>query len=280
MHTPVLLQTVVEGLQVAPGKKYIDATFGEGGHSKAIVAAGGKVLGLDRDAMQIKKFNALTESKSLQEKLTLVHGNFKDIEEIARQENFAPVDGILFDLGLSYEQISKEGLGLSFKSLQEVLDMRLDESAVQSASTILHTYTQDELTTLFMRNAEEVHAADIAKEIVIKRVGMRSFTVGWLVSLIKQTVKEHSNSAVTRVFQALRIEVNSEFENLTLGLTGASHILAPNGRIAVISFHSLEDRMVKMFIKKHGFTQIGKKALFGDPTLSFERSAVLRIFYV
>jgi len=280
MHTPVLLKTVVEGLQVAPGKRYIDATFGEGGHTKAIIASGGRVLALDRDATQISNFNALTESKALAANLTLREGNFSDIEEIAKKENFAPVDGILFDLGLSYEQISKEGLGLSFKSTHEVLDMRLDESAKQSASTILHTYTQDELTSLFMRNAEEIHAADIAKEIVIKRVGMHTFTVGWLVTLIKEAVRNQANSAVTRVFQALRIEVNNEFENLILGLTGASHILAPGGRIAVISFHSLEDRMVKMFIKKHGFTQIGKKALFGDQNLRFERSAVLRIFYL
>jgi len=280
MHTPVLLKTVVEGLQVAPGKRYIDATFGEGGHTKAIIAAGGKVLALDRDATQISNFNALTESKALAANLTLREGNFSAIEEIAKKEHFAPVDGILFDLGLSYEQISKKGLGLSFKSVSEVLDMRLDEDAPQSASQILHTYTQEELTTLLMRNAEEVHAADIAKEIVIKRVGMRTFTVGWLVTLIKEVVRNQANSAVTRVFQALRIEVNNEFENLTLGLEGASHILAPGGRIAVISFHSLEDRMVKMFIKKHGFTQIGKKALFGDQNLRFERSAVLRIFYI
>lgn len=280
MHTPVLLKEVIEGLQVAPGKRFVDATFGEGGHTMAMVDAGAQVLAIDRDIVQIEKGKSSLSKEKGNTNPLLRQGNFKHIDEIAKKENFVPVDGVLFDLGLSYEQISKKGLGLSYNNNLEILDMRLDEDALQSASQILHTYTQEELTSLFMRNAEEIHAALIAKEIVLQRVGMHTFTVGWLVKIIKAVVKDRPQSSIARIFQALRIEVNSEFSNLSLALEKAVHILAPDGRIAVISFHSLEDRMVKMFIRKHGFTQIGKKALFGNPNLSFERSAVLRIFYL
>ena len=274
MHTPVLLQEVLAGFQVRPCGHYIDATFGEGGHTKGLLERGARVLAIDRDVHQVESHKV----ESMEKNLVLRQGNFKDIEEIAKKEQFAPVDGVLFDLGLSYEQISGGNLGLSYKNMQEILDMRLDNEATRSASEILHTATEKELITIFMRNAEEIHAGAIAKRIVEERVGMRTFTVGWLVSVIKQVVRDQQNSAITRVFQALRVEVNNEFENLKKGLVGATHILAPNGKIAVISFHSLEDRIVKLFIKEHGYVQMSKKPIFGNDELRFERSAVLRIF--
>ncbi len=276
MHTPVLLSEVVELLQAAPGKKIIDATFGEGGHTRALLAKGALVLAIDRDAVQIETQKAKIDNKNL----TLIQGNFKDIASLAQEANFAPVDGVLFDLGLSYEQLKTGGKGLSYKNLHEPLDMRLDDSCEMTAETILRQYTEKNMIHMFMHNAEETLAVELAKRIALQRVGVHHLTVGWLVQVVSSVAKSNPRPTLTRVFQALRVEVNSEFENLETALSGAVSLLAPEGRIAVISFHSLEDRMVKRFIRENKYVQIGKKPVFGDSELRFERSAVLRVFHV
>lgn len=273
MHTPVLLIEVVTQLGAGPGKKIIDATFGEGGHSKALLAAGASVLAIDRDEKQIKISNQ-------NQKLILKQGNFKDIVTIAKAADFAPVDGILFDLGLSYEQLKTGGKGLSYKNVDEPLDMRLDDSCETTAEHILRQYTEKNLAHMFMHNAEEILAVPLAKKILLKRVGQERLTVGWLAEVVNSIAKSNPRPTLTRVFQALRVEVNNEFENLEQALKGAISLLGTDGKIAVISFHSLEDRIVKRFIRENGYTQIGKKPVFGDKGLRFERSAVLRIFHV
>ncbi len=273
MHTPVLLKEVVEMLEAAPGKKIIDATYGEGGHTRELLDKGAIVLAIDRDIKQIL-------SPYTNKNLTLKQGNFKDIAIIAKAEKFAPVDGILFDLGLSNEQLRSGGKGLSYKNLDEHLDMRLDDECEMDAETILRQYGEKELIHMFMHNAEEILAVDLAKQIALQRVGVRNLTVGWLVSVVNSVAKSNPRPTQTRVFQALRVEVNHEFENLELALKAAVTLLHFHGKIAVISFHSLEDRIVKRFIRQNGYVQAGKKPVFGNSELRFERSAVLRVFHV
>jgi 16S rRNA (cytosine1402-N4)-methyltransferase len=276
MHTPVLLKEVVEMLGAAPGKKIIDATFGEGGHTRALLEKGANVLAIDRDITQINSHVLLEENQ----KLILKQGNFKDIVAIAHAENFFPVDGILLDLGLSNEQLRSGGKGLSYKNLDERLDMRLDEDCEMDAETILRQYSEKDLVRILMHNAEETLAVEIAKRVALQRVGVYPLTVGWLVEVINSVAKNNPRPTLTRVFQALRVEVNNEFENLEVALKNAATLLGPGGKIAVISFHSLEDRIVKRFIRSNGYVQEGKKPVFGNSELRFERSAVLRVFHV
>lgn len=279
MHTPVLLKEAVEMLGAGPDTKIIDATFGEGGHTKALLATGARVLAIDRD---IKQVNSSTFAKATADKQNLIlkQGNFKDIEEIAKSEQFFPVDGVLFDLGLSFEQLKTGGKGLSYKTLSEQLDMRLDETCEMDAEMILRQYSEEDLKYILMHNAEEILASELAKRMVMQRVGVHPLTVGWLVEVVNSVAKNNPRPTLTRVFQALRVEVNHEFENLEKALVGAVSLLAPQGKIAVISFHSLEDRIVKRFIRANGYTQIGKKPVFGNSELRFERSAVMRVFHI
>jgi len=274
MHTPVLLEEMMIGLEVHSGGKYIDATFGEGGHTRALLGKGGSVLAIDRDIKQIEGQNLNVEGQ----KLILKQGNFSNIVELAKSSEFFPVDGIIFDLGLSNGQLRSGGKGLSYKNLDEVLDMRLDDSCEMDAETILRQYPEKEMIAMFMHNSEETLAVELSKRIALQRVGVRPLTVGWLVEVVNSVAKNNPRPTITRVFQALRVEVNNEFNNLEKALDGAVSLLAPKGKIAVISFHSLEDRIVKRFIRSHGYVQIGKKPIFGDKELRFERSAVLRIF--
>lgn len=274
MHTPVLLDEMMKALEIVPGQRYIDATFGEGGHTRALLERGATVLALDRDVTQIEHF----KSQVNEGKLILKQGNFKDISALAEQEHFSPVDGIIFDLGLSNEQLRSSGKGLSYKNFDERLDMRLDESCEMDAETILRQYSEKEMIHMFMHNAEETLAVELSKRIALQRVGVRPLTVGWLVEIVNSVAKNNPRPTMTRVFQALRVEVNDEFNNLERALVSAVSLLAPKGKIAVISFHSLEDRIVKRFIKAHGYTPFGKKPIFGDSDLRFERSAVMRIF--
>ncbi len=276
MHTPVLLQETIEGLQVRSGGSYIDATVGEAGHTDALLNAGARVLGIDQDELQIMKLKESHAGRSL----TLVHGNFSRIAEIAKEHGFGNADGIIFDLGLSWEQLKSRGLGLSYRNDEEPLDMRLDKDAQTTAEFILNTYSPDELYELFARNSEEVKARDIAESIVAYRKIRRYKTVADLKKTIEKVTGANTGKTNNRIFQALRIEVNGEFDNLKKGLEGAVATVKPGGRIAVISFHSLEDRIVKQFIRTRGLKQTDKKGIAGDRKLSFERPARLRIFTI
>lgn len=274
MHTPVLLKEVLEGLAVRKGGRYIDATVGEGGHTDAMLALGALVLGIDRDERQIANLRKSHDGKDL----TLANGNFAEIASIARENGFAKADGIVFDLGLSWEQLKSLGKGLSYRNENEPLDMRLDRDNALTAEHILNTYSEAELYDLFARNSEEVKAGEIAKAVVAHRKIHRYRTVGDLKKTVERVTGANTGKTLNRIFQALRIEVNAEFESLKKGLAGAVAVLAPGGRIAVISFHSLEDRIVKQFIRSNGLKQVSKKAIAGDRTLSFERPARLRVF--
>ncbi len=272
MHTPVLLDQVIEALDIKKDGLYIDATFGEGGYSEAILDKGGKVLGVDLDEDQLKgsRVNGLTGLK-------LVQGNFGDIEQIAKENNFIPVDGVVFDLGLSMKQISQSGRGFSFKKLNEPLDMRMNTNFEMTAKYLLNHLSKEELFDVFAKNSEEINSEKIAHEIIIRRQFKKLEVVEDLIGCIDKAVGGPDNNAYKRIFQALRIQVNDEFENLKNGLTGATKIIKDDGKIAVVTFHSLEDRIVKNFSKNQGLKLLNKKPIVNKKGRSFEKSAKLRL---
>lgn len=261
MHTPVLLNEVIEGLQVVPGGKYVDGTYGEGGHAKAIATKGGKVLGIDLDDAQVVK--------STQSSIRVVQGNYAQIAQIAKKEDFFLVDGVLLDFGLSMEQLSHSNRGFSFKHGEEPLDLRIDgDSDDYCAADIVNKYSREELTEMFSRNAEQLGGNTIANAL---KSGGKVKTVADVVDRLGS----ENESTLKRIFQALRIEVNHEFENIKAGIEGAYEITKIGGRIAIISFHSVEDRIVKQWARSKGLKEIIKQK---GGAHAFERSAVLRIY--
>lgn len=263
----------MEALQVKPGEKYIDCTAGEGGHLTSIAERGGIVLGIDYDAAQIK---ALIE-KIQMSNVTLVNGNFRNVDKIAKQNGFLQVHGILIDLGLSMRQYTSKEIGLSYANLGEKLDMRLEENAEPTAADILNTYDQDELREMLMKNSEEVYSSEIAYTIVRARETQPIKTVGELIRILKG-IEGSSNPMISRVFQALRMEVNHEIDNVREALDKSIPLLLPGGRLIIITFHSIEDRIVKEFGRKRTDLKVIKVKVTHQDRQRFERSAQLRIF--
>lgn len=242
IHTSVLLTEAVAGLNVRAGGRYMDCTLGLGGHTEAILQAGGRVLALDADpdALQL----AASRLASWGDQVKLVHANFRQLGEVARREGFAPADGILFDLGISSLQLSPAGRGFSFQSDQP-LDMRFDPEQPESAADLVNGLPEAELARLIWEYGEERLSRKIARYIVERRP-LR--TTGDLVkAVIAAAGPRHSGGIhpATRTFQALRIAVNDELGTLDSALDQAIGLLGDGGRLAVISFHSLEDRIVK-----------------------------------
>ncbi len=272
MHTPVLLKEVIEALDVQKSGKYIDATFGEGGHSDEMIRKGGNVLAIEWDEESVRK--KLKDKRWNEEKgkFKLVEGNFADIERIARQNNFFPVNGILFDLGLSMEQISRSGRGFSFKNLDEPLDMRISKETDKTAAEIINSLSAGQLYEIFAKNAQEINSWAIAEAICRARRMKKIETVGELVVIVKG-----GKSSKKRVFQALRMEVNHELDNLKNGLEGALKIIKPQGRIAILTFHQTEDRQVKKMVKEKGIEELTRKPIRAKVPYSFEKTAILRI---
>lgn len=265
-HTPVLLNEIVEYLNIKKGKKYIDATIGGGGHTAAILHRGGIVLGIDIDADAIgytkKHFAAELKIKSLPaqagENLKIVQGNFKDIDVIAREHGFDKVDGILFDLGMSSWQIEKSGRGFSFQK-DELLDMRADPNLKVTAADLINGLTTKELYELFTKFGEEKFSRRIAECVTKRRRVAPIKTTKQLADIVSEVyanVRGYQRGRTrihpaTRVFQALRIAVNDELRNLRDALPKTINLLVPDGRLVVISFHSLEDRIVKDFMRMY-----------------------------
>lgn len=277
MHTPVLLQSVIDSINSHEGLKYIDATFGEGGYTRAILQKGGMVFAMDIDENQIKKAEISFQKEIQEKKLFPCIGNFSRIEELSKKNNFKSVDGIVFDLGLSMEQLRNKGIGLSYKALHEPLDMRLDPNLEYTAEFYLNTMSSNDLYDLFARNSEEIKSREIAESIVKLRVYKRIRQVKDLVIVLDKIIGKRNFGIYARIFQALRIQVNHEFENLQKGLSGALKIISDTGRIVVVTFHSLEDRIVKKFIKSNYLHEISH-VLRGSGQRSFEKSAKLRVF--
>lgn len=244
-HTPVLCAEVIDALQVKSGKKYIDATLGGGGHTDAILEAGGVVLGIDQDRDAID----FVESKvKIGKELFIAQGNFGDIADIAKKNGFENVDGILFDLGMSSHQIDRSGRGFSYR-MDEPLDMRMNAASGQTAADIINKKNAGELYEIFAHYSEELNSRSIAAAIVRTRAVKGPLTrTGQLVRIIESQVTDprQKQKTVARIFQALRIVTNEELEKLKSGLEQAIQLLSPKGVVVVISYHSLEDRIVKL----------------------------------
>ena len=249
-HTPVLLKEVIHGLNIRPNGKYIDATIGGGGHAAEIIKRGGRVLGIDWDKDAIEYIKANSQKQIAKSQLVLVRGNFSNIAKIARARGFENADGILFDIGVSSYQIDWSRRGFSFLR-DEPLDMRMSDEIQTTAKTIINKANKDELYNIFSKFGEEKNARAISDGIVSARQIKPIETSRELAEIVARTVRTREKiHPATRVFQALRIVVNSEIDNLKMGVEGAFEILAPNARLAVISFHSLEDRAVKLFFAR------------------------------
>lgn len=269
MHTSVFLEEAVEALDIQKGKKYIDATFGEGGHARLIQSKGGIVLGIDADKIQATK----------EEELTVVHGNFGDIKVIAEKHDFVPASGILFDFGLSMVQLKTGGKGLSYKNDEESLDMRLGEEG-QPAYDYLNTATYEDLAELITKYSEDLSSERIARRIVVYRSKKPIGTVGDLKTIINEATRLSGTSlekTYARIFQAVRIIVNDEMTQIQRGLEGAYEILDQRGKIVIISFHSVEDRIVKAFVRSKGLKQQRISVRKNRKLQTFERSATLRV---
>ncbi|HVZ58183.1 MAG TPA: 16S rRNA (cytosine(1402)-N(4))-methyltransferase RsmH [Patescibacteria group bacterium] len=249
-HVPVLLQEVLQYLEVEPDKVYIDGTVGGGGHTEAMLAKGASVLGIDVDQEAIEYVTKKTIDLGVKSKdrLTLARGNFGEIEKIAKEHKIDKVDGVLLDLGVSSHQLDTSERGFSFVS--GPLDMRMSEELQVKAADLVNGLTEKELVELFGKFGEEPYAHKIAKAIITQRKRAFFTRTDELAELIKRTVHNHDAiHPATRVFQALRIAVNDELYVLQTALPRAFALLKPGGRLVVISFHSLEDRIVKQTLQ-------------------------------
>lgn len=255
IHKPVLLNEVIENLNLKPGDKVVDCTLGGGGHAEAMlekVFTAGKVLAIDADEKAIQQFKSKIKNKKskLLDNIILIRDNFENLERILKDNDFAPVQGILADFGFSSDQIENEAKGFSF--LREgPLDMRYGESQILTAEEIVNSYSKDELVKIFKDYGEEPVAERIAKAITEARRKERiksTFRLAEVISSVKH--RRGKIHPATQVFQALRIAVNDELGVIERFLPQAVRALSPGGRLAIITFHSLEDRIVKNFFKK------------------------------
>lgn len=279
LHVPVMLEASLAALAVRPGGVYLDATFGAGGHTRAIVAAGGRIIAFDRDR------DAAVEP-DLADRVHLVHGNFADLSSALDELDIAALDGALFDVGVSSMQLDVAERGFSFAS-DGPLDMRMNSADGSSAYDVLAGSSESELADIIFRFGEERAARRIARAIVSARsAGRLPQRTGELARLVAGVLhvrgKRERLHPATRTFQALRIAVNDELGSLERGLDAAIGRTLPGGRIAVITFHSLEDRIVKVrFRDDDRVRPLTKKPLLpGDEELAHNprsRSAKLRV---
>jgi len=257
MHIPVLQKEVLELLNPKPNENFIDCTLNEGGHSILILektGPKGKILGIDWDQEALEKVRK--GKPEFKKRLILENDNFSNLTEIVKKNRFNSVSGILFDLGMSSWQLEESGRGFTFLK-KEPLDMRFNPNNPLTASKILNYWSEAEIERIVREYGEEKFSSQIAKEIIkTRRVGSIENTVQ-LVEIIKKAVPfklQHQNiHFATRTFQALRIAANDELMNLEKALPQALDVLKEEGKILVISFHSLEDRIVKNFFKNKSF---------------------------
>ena len=264
-HTTVLLDEAVEGVLARPDGIYVDGTFGRGGHSRALLARlapEGRLIGIDRDPEAVAAAAAVTDPR-----FAIVHGGFADMAEQLAAIGVHRVDGVLLDLGVSSPQIDNPERGFSFR-FDGPLDMRMDTTRGESAADFLARADEHEIAQVIRDYGEERFAGQIAKALVARReAGAPLARTDELRELVARAVKtrEPGQDPATRTFQALRIHVNRELEQLEQGLNAALRLLAPGGRLSVISLHSLEDRRVKQFIAAHSKAEFDRRAPFAPP---------------
>lgn len=248
-HITVLLNEAVHALAIKPSGTYVDCTFGRGGHSRKILEQldqQGRLIAFDRD------LSAVAAGKSISDKrFSMVHSHFASLQVQLQALGIVKVDGVLLDLGISSPQIDEAERGFSFR-FDAPLDMRMDQTSGRTAAAFLAETTEQELAEVIKNYGEERFAKQIARTIIKERNDGRAITTtGELAKIVAGAVTRHEpgQNPATRTFQALRIYINQELEELSLTLPQCVHLLVPQGRLAVISFHSLEDRMVKRFIQ-------------------------------
>lgn len=250
-HIPVLPAETLDGLDIRPGGTYIDGTLGGGGHTAAMLERGaGRVLGIDQDPAALQA--AQERLQPYGDRVTLLHGNFRAIDTLARAHGFTNVDGILLDIGVSSHQLDAGERGFSFNQAAP-LDMRMDPTQGATAADLVNTLPETELADIIYRYGEERASRRIAKRIVEQRQRTPLQTTTELADLVLRALggrKDERIHPATRTFQALRIAVNDELGALEEALPAAVELLAVGGRLAVISFHSLEDRIVKEFMRR------------------------------
>ena len=268
-HVPVLLRECIDGLAIQPGGIYVDATFGGGGHSREILKhldAGGHLYSFDQDADAER--NGFDDKR-----FTFVRSNFRYIKNWMRYYDVEHVDGLLADLGVSSHHLDSESRGFSFRFQQAPLDMRMNERAGLTAADIVNDYTEERLADVFYLYGELKQARRIAAAVVRRRVEKRIETSGDLLEAVGSTLSpDREKKDAARLFQALRIEVNHEMEALKELLNGAKDVLGEGGRLVVITYHSLEDRIVKNMMKTGNSEGHAVQDFFGRTEAPFRTS--------
>jgi len=257
-HKTVLLGEAVEALAVKPDGVYVDATFGRGGHSRSILARlgpAGRLIAMDRDPAAVAAGRELADAR-----FAIRHARFARLAEVLGEAGVGMVNGVLFDLGISSPQVDEAERGFSFRA-DAPLDMRMDPSGGEPAAAWLARANEEEIRGVIKNYGEERFAGPIAKAIVAARTRERIDRTVQLARIVAAAVRtrEVGQDPATRTFQALRIHVNQELEELSLALPQALERLAPGGRLAVISFHSLEDRIVKRFLQSHARPEVPER---------------------
>lgn len=266
-HVPVLFNEVLEGLSIKPAGVYVDCTFGGGGHSKGILenlGSTGKLVAFDQDADAERNLPK-------DERVVFVPANFRYLQRFLRLNKLTQVDGILADLGVSSHQFDVGDRGFSTR-FDGPLDMRMDQRQDLTASALLKKYNEQELHKLFEQYGEVTNSKTLAKHIVSHRHQVPLQTIGQLKSLLNPVVKGNPNKYLAQVFQALRMEVNDEMGALKEMLTQIPALLKPGGRVAIITFHSIEDRLVKNFFRQGSFDETPENPLIQD-----ERKSELKV---
>jgi 16S rRNA (cytosine1402-N4)-methyltransferase len=262
-HIPVLLTETIEGLHIKPEGIYVDCTFGGGGHSKAILeklGANGKLIAFDQDA---DAKNNLPPDK----RLVFVSQNFRHLQRFLRLEGITAVDGIMADLGVSSHQFDEAERGFSIRFNAD-MDMRMDRRQTLTAFDVLQTYTEQRLHKLFEQYGEVTNAKTLAKKIVEVRNTSSLKTIDGFKNAVREIVKGNPNKYFAQVFQALRIEVNDELGALKEMLQQIPSLLKPGGRAAIITFHSLEDRLVKTFFRRGSFDEPEENPFINTETIT------------
>ena len=271
-HLPVLIEEVIAGLAVQSGETHVDGTFGAGGYTRALLGAGaGRVIAFDRDP------DAIAEGPSLvpDPRLTLIHERFSKMDEALATRDLAPVDGVTLDIGVSSMQLDRAERGFAF-SKDGPLDMRMSQAGTSAADFLNHA-EEAEIARVIKDYGEEPRARKIASAIVAARPLTRTTELAAVVRKALGYFQGMKSDPATRTFQAIRIHLNAELDELEAGLAAAERVLRPGGRLAVVTFHSLEDRIVKRFLKgRSGSTPAGSRhrpmAVSGPPA-SFENVA-------
>lgn len=249
-HIPVLLSETLEGLNIQPDGIYVDCTFGGGGHSRAILSrlgAKGKLVAFDQDDDAKKNLPD-------DERLIFVSHNFRHLQRFLRLEQITAVDGIMADLGVSSHQFDEAERGFSTR-FNAALDMRMDQRQSLTAFDVVSTYTEQQLHKLFEQYGEVTNSKTLARKIADVRHTASLKTIDGFKNAVRDVVKGNPNKYFAQVFQALRIEVNDELGALNAMLEQIPNLLKPGGRVAIITFHSLEDRLVKHFFKRGSFDE-------------------------